>query len=105
MRPHWWSGRRDSNPRQRAPKARALPGCATPRDDVLPASRQHPARTLTEDVSMRNKDFDVLSEDVRRGSPPRACTRNDVRADCDTHDARQETRASRRTCPPQQMRR
>jgi hypothetical protein len=25
------SGRRDSNPRRRAPKARALPGCATPR--------------------------------------------------------------------------
>lgn len=26
-----WSGRRDSNPRSRAPKARALPGYATPR--------------------------------------------------------------------------
>ena len=29
-----WSGRPDSNRRQRAPKARALPGCATPRGDV-----------------------------------------------------------------------
>lgn len=29
-RPHW-SGRRDSNPRPPAPKAGALPGCATPR--------------------------------------------------------------------------
>lgn len=29
------SGRRDSNPRRRAPKARALPGCATPRESVL----------------------------------------------------------------------
>src|SRR5262245_41476132 len=28
-----WSGRRDSNSRPRAPKARALPGCATPRLD------------------------------------------------------------------------
>jgi hypothetical protein len=28
---YFWSGRRDSNPRRRAPKARALPGCATPR--------------------------------------------------------------------------
>jgi hypothetical protein len=26
-----WSGRRDSNPRPSAPKADALPGCATPR--------------------------------------------------------------------------
>ncbi len=26
-----WSGRRDLNPRRRAPKARALPDCATPR--------------------------------------------------------------------------
>src|SRR5258705_10886401 len=26
-----WSGRWDSNPRPRAPKARALPSCATPR--------------------------------------------------------------------------
>ena len=32
LRGRWsGSGRRDSNPRQRAPKARALPGCATPR--------------------------------------------------------------------------
>jgi hypothetical protein len=29
--PWGWSGRRDSNPRSRAPKARALPGYATPR--------------------------------------------------------------------------
>ena len=41
-----WSGRRDSNPRPRAPKARALPNCATPRspDDtrVGPGARSGP---------------------------------------------------------------
>ncbi len=29
-----WSGRRDSNPRPSAPKADALPGCATPRHSI-----------------------------------------------------------------------
>ena len=37
-----WSGWRDSNPRHPAPKAGALPGCATPRmwkvDNTLPKS-------------------------------------------------------------------
>src|SRR5688500_8058023 len=32
-----WSGWRDSNPRHLAPKASALPDCATPRDEVLPS--------------------------------------------------------------------
>src|SRR3569833_268586 len=35
-----WSGRRDSNPRPSAPKADALPDCATPRQlDFTPASQ------------------------------------------------------------------
>ena len=34
-----WSGRRDSNPRPSAPKADALPGCATPRLNSLIVSR------------------------------------------------------------------
>ena len=34
-----WSGRRDSNPRPSAPKADALPGCATPRRSSLIVSR------------------------------------------------------------------
>ena len=34
-----WSGRRDSNPRPSAPKADALPGCATPRRSVSIVSR------------------------------------------------------------------
>ena len=35
-----WSGWRDSNPRHLAPKASALPGCATPREaEILPADR------------------------------------------------------------------
>ena len=34
-----WSGRRDSNPRPSAPKADALPGCATPRRSNLIVSR------------------------------------------------------------------
>src|ERR1017187_4110738 len=34
-----WSGRRDSNPRPSAPKADALPGCATPRLSVSIVSR------------------------------------------------------------------
>ena len=33
-----WSGRRDLNPRRRAPKARALPDCATPRGDPRTSS-------------------------------------------------------------------
>jgi hypothetical protein len=33
-----WSGRRDSNPRPSAPKADALPGCATPRRFFTPGS-------------------------------------------------------------------
>ena len=37
------SGWRDSNPRQRAPKARALPGCATPRE-ASTIARSEPAR-------------------------------------------------------------
>ena len=32
-----WSGRRDSNPRPSAPKADALPGCATPRHSSIVA--------------------------------------------------------------------
>src|SRR5688572_22461022 len=32
-----WSGWRDSNPRHLAPKASALPDCATPRDEVPPS--------------------------------------------------------------------
>src|ERR1019366_36560 len=34
-----WSGREDSNLRPSAPKADALPGCATPRRDVLIVTR------------------------------------------------------------------
>ena len=34
-----WSGRRDSNPRPSAPKADALPGCATPRRSSSIVSR------------------------------------------------------------------
>ena len=34
-----WSGRRDSNPRPSAPKADALPGCATPRRALSIVSR------------------------------------------------------------------
>ena len=34
-----WSGRRDSNPRPSAPKADALPGCATPRHALSIVSR------------------------------------------------------------------
>src|SRR5580700_8018742 len=34
-----WSGRRDSNPRPSAPKADALPDCATPRQLLLIVSR------------------------------------------------------------------
>ena len=39
-----WSGRRDSNPRPSAPKADALPDCATPRRLHLIVSRDgiHP---------------------------------------------------------------
>jgi hypothetical protein len=44
-----WSGRRDSNPRPSAPKADALPGCATPRHSSIVTrigfplgSEQHP---------------------------------------------------------------
>jgi hypothetical protein len=33
----YWSGRRDSNPRPSAPKADALPGCATPRHSSIVA--------------------------------------------------------------------
>ena len=34
-----WSGRRDSNPRPSAPKADALPGCATPRSPIVSQRR------------------------------------------------------------------
>src|SRR5580704_6590169 len=38
-KPPRWSGRRDSNTRPSAPKADALPGCATPRHHQGPASK------------------------------------------------------------------
>ena len=37
IRSDGWSGRRDSNPRHPAPKAGALPGCATPRISTRPS--------------------------------------------------------------------
>jgi hypothetical protein len=49
-----WSGRRDSNPRPSAPKADALPGCATPRRSVPIVSRM--VFTLRSRINMQAVD-------------------------------------------------
>src|SRR5688500_11456457 len=53
------SGRRDSNPRPRAPKARALPGCATPR--LCSDSTSRYGETMRSRPGSRNVVSTVLS--------------------------------------------
>src|SRR5690349_17626754 len=60
-----WSGRLDSNQRPPAPKAGALPGCATPRPEELSVSHSHfPPPSLldaTGQKSGRNKTASPVS--------------------------------------------
>src|SRR5258705_9803444 len=48
-----WSGREDSNLRPPAPKAGALPGCATPRKTTINSRRQGLCRSLPDQVNVR----------------------------------------------------
>ena len=52
-----WSGWRDSNPRPTAPKAVALPGCATPRITDLSARRG----MIRKSTSSVNQPFGLIS--------------------------------------------
>ena len=66
-----WSGRRDSNPRPSAPKADALPGCATPRhipDCIADCFRVGPAAVLAAEAVCqapgRNRARSALSTEI-----------------------------------------
>ena len=54
-----WSGWRDSNSRHPAPKAGALPDCATPRkvSDSIPTARMRPGWILIFSAEMYKTDF------------------------------------------------
>ena len=65
------SGRRDLNPRQRAPKARALPDCATPRRR---SRSDAPGGTLAEPRQRRCRDAGNGLRLGRRHTPHSACS-------------------------------
>jgi hypothetical protein len=72
------SGRRDSNPGPPAPKAGALPDCATPRTDttapLYPASPHAPSESVCKKVCKKRPDHAFL----RRSSAPFMTTLNIV---------------------------
>jgi hypothetical protein len=63
--PEKWSGRLDSNQRPPAPKAGALPGCATPRL-VIP-------RILTQTLTTTNPTVSKLSQNNELSQNSRRC--------------------------------
>ena len=64
-----WSGRQDSNLRPSAPKADALPGCATPRrGDALAARTAPPANLIARCPARVGVDVDVDIDVLRRAS-------------------------------------
>lgn len=89
------SGRRDLNPRRRAPKARALPGCATPRRRGRD-SNPRTARAVSRLASVRLRPLGHLSKNFAEGEgfepsiplvgawrfsrPPSSSTRPSLRA-------------------------
>ena len=55
-----WSGWRDSNPRHPAPKAGALPNCATPRHKTKASQKQSANNTQINSLGQRQKLIFIL---------------------------------------------
>jgi hypothetical protein len=78
-----WSGRRDSNPRPSAPKADALPDCATPRRVYLQDSPDCNANRIAaeEGARMRFPQPCWMLQSVRHGGYSSAAERLTVAQD------------------------
>ena len=65
-----WSGRRDLNPRLSAPKADALPDCATPRRALdwshcaWPAAKNNPGPRVCQEKTSENSEVSIFSGGV-----------------------------------------
>jgi hypothetical protein len=67
----FWSGRGDLNSRPPAPKAGALPGCATPRHEVRNDYKALPNRNLAPPVQFGRHGVNPYFETALLGTPPK----------------------------------